>query len=108
MVAKLAAPLAINNKVYTNLQDAMPDLLAPSGKIVQLDGATSFVGAGKLIGAGGPGIPKSLWVKTAGTMTGIDAYGNVITAFPLYQGMNPVMVSEITSLSTAAGIFGLY
>jgi hypothetical protein len=106
-IAKLAEAMTINNKAYTNLQDLEPDVLASSARLVKLD--STYVGAGKLLkSGGGPGIPKALWVGTGGTMTGIDAYGNVITAFPLFQGLNPIMVSEITSLTTAASVWGLY
>ena len=99
----LAAPLAINGKVYTNLQDAGRDLLLPAGKFVKLD---SFAGVGGLVA--GPGMPRALWVGTAGAVAAIDAYGNVLSAFPLFAGYNPVMLSELTTLTSASNIWGMY
>ena len=103
--APLVAPLAINGKVYTNLQDAQRDLLLPSGKFVKLD---SFAGAGGLVAEGAPGMAKALWVGTAGAVAAIDAYGNVLSAFPLFAGYNPVMLSELTTLTSASNIWGMY
>ena len=105
-VPQLAAPLAINGKVYTCLQDAQADLELPSAKLVKLD---SFTGVGALIA--GPGMPKALWVGTAGAITGKDGYGNTLTSFPLLAGYNPFMISEITSIpgsGGAANIWGMY
>ncbi len=104
-IKQLAAPLAINGKIYISLIDAQRDLALPSAKAVKLD---PFVGAGVLVGSTGPGMPKALWVGTAGTATMLDGYGDELTAFPLQAGLNPIMISELTSLGTAANVWGMY
>jgi hypothetical protein len=53
-------------------------------------------------------MPKALWVGTAGTATMLDGYGDELTAFPLQVGLNPIMISELTSLGTAANVWGMY
>jgi len=102
-VPQLVGPLAVNGKVYTCLQDAQADFLLPSAKLVKLDG---FAGAGGLLA--GPGIPKGLWVGTAGAITGKDGYGNVVTGLPLQAGYNPFILSELTTLTSASNIWGMY
>ena len=104
-VPQLVAPLAINGKVYTCLQDAQVDLQLPSAKIVKLD---SYAGVGGLVAAGAPGMPKALWVGSAGTATMKDGYGDVLTGFPLEVGYNPIMISELTTLGTASNVWGMY
>ena len=104
-VPQLAAPLAINGKVYTCLQDAQADLQLPSAKIVKLD---SYAGVDGLVASGAPGMPKALWVGSAGTATMKDGYGDVMTNFPLEVGYNPIMISELTTLVSASNIWGMY
>jgi len=100
---QLVGPLKVNGKSYTSLQDAQADLLMPAAKYVKLD---EFAGAGGLLA--GPGIPRGLWVGTAGAADMIDGYGDVMSGFPLQVGYNPVVVSEITTLSSAANVWGIY
>ncbi len=98
-------PLIVNGKSYDNLEDAQLDVLMPSGRLVKLDG---YAGAGGLIAPGAPGMAKALWVGTAGAITAKDAYGNVLTAFPLLAGLNLFMLSELTTLTSASNIWGMY
>lgn len=104
-VPQLVAPLAINGKVYTCLQDAQADLQLPSAKIVKLN---SYAGVGGLVASGAPGMPKALWVGTAGTATMKDGYGDVMNNFPLQVGYNPIMISELTALAGASNVWGMY
>lgn len=55
----------------------------PSGKIVKLTAGSTPISP----------IPRALLCGTAGTLTGIDAMGNTITALPLQQGYNPIQIS---------------
>jgi hypothetical protein len=100
---KLVAPLKVNGKSYSYIEDAQSDLLMPSSRMIKLD---EFAGAGGLLA--GPGIPRGLWVGTAGAADMIDGYGDVMSGFPLQVGYNPVVVSEITTLSSAANVWGIY
>ena len=102
-VSPFITPLIINGRAFTDLNYIPQDMLMPAAKAVKLD---SFVGAGALIA--GPGMPRGLWVGTAGNATMKDGFGNILTGFPLLAGFNPIMISELTSLSGAANIWGLY
>jgi len=107
-IKQLVVPLAVNGKVYTAMQDVESDALLSSAQAVKLDG---FAGHNVLCGPGGPGgpgMPYALWVGTAGAADLIDGYGDVMANFPLLAGYNPIVVSELTSLGTAANIWGLY
>ena len=102
----LVAPLIVNGKAYHAMEDVESDVLLPSAKFVKLDG---FAGAGALIA--GPGLPRGLWVGTAGAANLKDGYGDTLIAFPLLAGYNPIMISEITSIpgsGGAANIWGMY
>ncbi len=99
----LVAPLIINGKAYHAMEDVESDVLLPSAKFVKLDG---FAGAGALIA--GPGLPRGLWVGTAGAANLKDGYGDTLIAFPLLAGYNPIIISELTTLTSAANVWGIY
>ena len=99
----LVAPLIVNGKAYHAMEDVESDVLLPSAKFVKLDG---FTGAGALIA--GPGLPRGLWVGTAGAANLKDGYGDTLIAFPLLAGYNPIIISELTTLTSAANVWGIY
>ena len=55
-----------------------------------------------------PGGPvRGLLVGTGGTATLVDLTGATRTNVPLVAGYNPIMISRLVSLGTAAGVWGL-
>ena len=52
--------------------------------------------------------PRALWVGTAGTATMVDENGNTLTNFPLLAGLNPIRITKLTALGTAADVWALY
>jgi hypothetical protein len=54
------------------------------------------------------GPTRGLFVDQAGTLTGHDAYGNVITTIHLQAGYNPICVGGITSVVTITQIIGCW
>jgi hypothetical protein len=75
----------------------MSAALIPSSKVVKLSAAGADIA-----------IPRALWVGTAGTATMTDAEGNTLTDFPLKAGLNPIRIRRLTTLTTAADVWGLY
>jgi len=99
----LVAPLIVNGKAYHAMEDVESDVLLPAAKFVKLD---EFTGEGGLLA--GPGIPRGLWVGTAGAADLKDGYGDTLAAFPLLAGYNPIIISELTTLTSAANVWGIY
>lgn len=54
------------------------------------------------------GICRALWIGTAGTLNGIDALGNTVTAFPALAGLLPVAFSRVSTGGTASDIWAIY
>ena len=56
-----------------------------------------------------PGGPtRAIWADVAGTITGHDAYGNPVTAFPLIAGWNAISLAGVTSLATTTQVWAIY
>lgn len=75
----------------------MTDAIRPSGKVVKLTAAEADIT-----------VPRALWVGTGGTATMTDAEGNVLTDFPLKEGLVPIRIKRLSTLTTAADVWGLY
>jgi hypothetical protein len=56
--------------------------------------------------ANGP--TRGLIADVAGTFTGHDAFGNLVTTMPLQPGYNPISVLGITSLATTTQVWGVW
>ena len=69
----------------------------PAQRIVSLTPANSVIATTKAILCG-----------TAGTLNGLDEYGNAFTGLPLQAGYNPLRVSQVSTGGTAANLWGLY
>lgn len=54
------------------------------------------------------GPTRGIFVDQAGTVTGHDAYGNVVTAIPVQAGYNPICLGGITSIATVTKIWGVW
>jgi hypothetical protein len=55
---------------------------------------------------GGP--TRAIWANVAGTLTGHDAFGNVVSAIPLVAGWNNLCLAGVTSLSTTTQCWAVY
>lgn len=75
----------------------MSAALMPSGKPVKLSAAAQDIA-----------VPRALWVGTAGTATMTSEAGDVLTDFPLKAGLNPIRIKRLSTLTTAADVWGLY
>ena len=54
------------------------------------------------------GPTRAIWADVAGTITGHDAYGNVVTTFPLVAGWNSISLAGVTSIATTAQVWGIW
>jgi hypothetical protein len=71
--------------------------IGPSGWLVKLTKAASDIT-----------VTRSLWVGTAGTANITDEQGNVITDFPLKEGLNPLRIKRLATGGTADDIWAMY
>ena len=51
---------------------------------------------------------RGLFVDVAGTVTGHDAFGNVVTTLPLVAGLNWISLAGVTSIVTISKIWGVW
>lgn len=77
----------------------MSELTRPSGKMRSVTKATSNLPDGQC---------RALWVGTAGTANLVDTTGEVLTDFPLKEGLNPIQVVRVSTGGTADDIWALY
>lgn len=56
--------------------------------------------------ANGP--TRGLIADVAGTFTGHDAFGNLVTTMPLVAGYNPICVFGVTSITTTTQVWGVW
>lgn len=55
-----------------------------------------------------PSPTRGLFVDQAGTVTGHDAFGNVVTNLPLVAGLNWISLAGVTSITTITKIWGCW
>ena len=55
-----------------------------------------------------PSPTRGLFVDQAGTVTGHDAFGNIVTALPLVAGLNWISLAGVTSIATITKIWGVW
>ena len=53
-------------------------------------------------------MPRALWVGTAGTANLVDETSVAAADFPLKEGSNPIMITQLKTGGTADDIWGLY
>lgn len=68
---------------------------APAQKIVPVVSTTPFP------------VSRGLWSGTAGTADIVDGFGNIIAAFPLVAGYNPICATKVT-FGTVTAVWALY
>jgi hypothetical protein len=49
-----------------------------------------------------------LIANAVGTVTGHDAFGNVVTALPLQAGINKISLAGVTSIATTTSLWGVW
>jgi hypothetical protein len=54
------------------------------------------------------GPTRGIIADVAGTMTGHDAFGNLVTGMPLQPGYNPISMGGITSIATTTQVWGVW
>lgn len=77
----------------------MSELTRPSGKIRSVTKADSDLSGGYC---------RALWVGTAGTANLVDCTGQLLTNFPLKEGLNPIQILQVRTGGTASDIWALY
>lgn len=75
------------------------DETRPSGRIYAVTKADSDLPNGEC---------RALWVGTAGTANLMDASGQILTSFPLKEGLNAVKVLQVRTSGTATDIWAMY
>jgi hypothetical protein len=105
---KLAVPVfkwGLEAKSYTDVSDYdMPTLLGPA--IVYADITAQIDSGGNTPLTQGP--TRGLICDKAGTLTGHDAFGNVVTTMTLQAGYNAVCIAGITSIATITQVIGVW
>lgn len=88
----------IGGKKYASDSDASDaELLGPSKHLVKVVDNVAFP----------EGLCRFLWVGTAGTATITQPNNNVLTDFPLKEGLNPIRCTKV-DLNGAADVWAGY
>lgn len=54
------------------------------------------------------GPTRGIIADIAGTLTGHDAYGNLVNTIPIQPGYNPICLAGVTSIATTTEIWGVW
>jgi hypothetical protein len=93
------------SKAYDSIGDFdIADVLGPA--IVMADITAQIDAYGVTPITQGP--TRGIVVDQKGTLTGHDAFGNVITTYALQAGYNPISIGGITSVVSITQIIGVW